>query len=150
MDYSKTKSYRDSLIERAKKTPNIANFELQEKDIIENLMNINKIFKVEDECKNSTDQTKCGSDGYHFRLIKDEFSKTQIQPYICPKIKLNKPFLINQNYVYTSLDLSNHNQLLNKNSIRLDEYETDAERIKFINYLIKLKKGVTTPQGLYV
>lgn len=150
MDISKTKGYRDGLIERAKKTPGIADFELHDKDINDNLMNINKIFKVEDECKNSLDQTKCGSDGYHFKLIKDEFNKIQLQPYICPKIKKNKSFLINQNFVYASLDLSNHNQLLNKSSIKFDEFEADTDRIKFVNYLIQIKKGNSQTKGFYV
>ncbi|MGL4948265.1 MAG: DnaA ATPase domain-containing protein [Mycoplasma sp.] len=133
--------YKKIIIERALKDKRIAEFDILESEIQAHILDIYKIYNVEDQCNASPTTDRCGSGGFHFKLVKNTFGKISLQSYPCPKNAQNKSFLINNNVIYSSVDLSSQHQLLNKNSLDYIDDEPDESETRLINFLLKVKRG---------
>ncbi|MGL4951372.1 MAG: DnaA ATPase domain-containing protein [Mycoplasma sp.] len=142
--------YKKEITERALKDKNISNFEITVDEINQNILDIYKIYMVEDECSSSNFSDKCGSNGFHFKLVKDSIGKISLQSFECPKNKKNLGFRINSNIAYSSIDISEQHQLLNKSSLNINDEELAADQVNLLNYLLSIKRGAINPISTFI
>ncbi|MGL4950509.1 MAG: ATP-binding protein [Mycoplasma sp.] len=142
--------FEKEIIEKALKDKKVADFEITKEEILENLLDINKIFVVEEECCKNNIKDKCGSNGFHFKLVKNTIGKISLQSYPCPKNKMNKSLQINNNIAYSSIELIDQKQLLTKESLSMLGEEPLNDQINLINFLLEIKKHKSEPLGCYI
>lgn len=142
--------WREKLIKKAKANiSKIATFDITDQEIESHLIEINKIIKINELCLSNEDFNKCGADGYHFKLVKDENGIIRLENFLCEKLRNNPDFSIQNNFLYISSDIKNHKQRL-----KPDEIYTTSDKYKYrtnlINKLLDIKREKVIEYGLYV
>lgn len=141
---------KQNIIDRALKDKSIADFNISRQEIEEHIIDIVKILKVQDLCNLNPDKSTCAAGGHHFRLSKNAAGIIEMTSFICPKCAVTKTYLIEQNYLYTSINIKNHRQLLNPECIIIKPGADQKNRIRLINYFIQVKKQKIQPLGIYI